>query len=190
MRILTTSLLAIAFTGAAHAQPALQDENVLMPVPDGFRPGAQTADGPMSNVDFFPEGEHKDAWTQKISQNVYRSPPPPTLAVNRLATTYSERYGARCGGENTTPVAEGEVNGYAYGVWRLVCAKHKDTGKPEYQYVKLIRGADALYIIQYTFRGEPTDERNAAAEAFLAKVSACDTRKPEHPCPDLKPAAQ
>lgn len=47
--------------------------------------------------------------------------------------------------------------------------------------MKVIRGADALYNVQYAM---PAPEGNAIALAYLEGVLVCDPRTGQNPCPE------
>jgi hypothetical protein len=49
----------------------------------------------------------------------------------------------------------------------------------------VIKGKDALYSVQRAWRAVPSDQDVANVMQALAKVTVCDTRTPEHPCPSL-----
>jgi len=187
MRILEASLLALAISGAAHAQSPLKDENVLVPLPGGFKLGYQTRVGPTLMAEFVPANETVETWTAMVTQQTFRSPPP-QLTIASMVGSLSKGFGRACGTQETTKIGEAPVNNYPSEIWRIVCPMNPATSKPEYIYIKLIKGADALYSVQYAFRAAPSEERNRIAETYLAGVRACDTRTPEHPCPsDLVP---
>jgi hypothetical protein len=49
----------------------------------------------------------------------------------------------------------------------------------------VIKGKDALYSVQRAWRSVPSDQEVSDVMHTLSKVTVCDTRAPEHPCPSL-----
>jgi hypothetical protein len=181
MRTALSIILALALCASASAQTPLHDENILTPLPDGFKLAFQDRQGATAIGELIPVAETVEDWSVMVTTLTFGRVHPPTLDL--FADSMSQRYAAACGTQETVRVSDSPVNGYPSGLWRIVCPMNPGTRKPEYMYMKLIQGDDALYAVQYAYRATPTVERNAAAEAYLATVIACDTRKPDHPCP-------
>ncbi len=59
------------------------------------------------------------------------------------------------------------------------------TGKPETTAFRVIKGTDALYSVQRAWRSVPRDQDLDEVMHALGKVTVCDTRTPEHPCPSF-----
>jgi hypothetical protein len=79
----------------------------------------------------------------------------------------------------------GQVNGYVVSMLLLRCPMNPHTGKPETTAFRVIKGKDALYSVQRAWRAVPSDQDVANVMEGLGKVTVCDTRTPEHPCPAL-----
>ena len=67
----------------------------------------------------------------------------------------------------------------------LKCPKNPATGKPETTAFRVIKGKNALYSVQRAWRSVPSDKEIDEVMHALAKVTVCDTRTADHPCPSF-----
>jgi hypothetical protein len=102
---------------------------------------------------------------------------------DQLAEQVKSGWTGVCAGSTVERRDAGTVNGYPWVLWHFGCPMNPQTGKPEAMWLKAVRGADALYVVQQAHRALPSDELEARAVEYLGSVSVCDTRGPEHPCP-------
>jgi hypothetical protein len=181
--LLLAALSAIALPGAAYAQ--LAGENLLVNMPDGFAAAAQTAskDGGLSAAEFIPTGETLETWSSMVTVQVFRKA---KVGPKKFLAQLKTGWEGACPNSKVEHHLEGGINGYRYVEWYFGCPLNPKTNKPESMWLKVMRGEDALYVVQYSFRALPDDKLEATALAYLAKVGVCDTRKPEHPCPATK----
>ncbi|HEX3364402.1 hypothetical protein [Phenylobacterium sp.] len=172
-------LAASLLSSSARAQ--LQDENVLVLIPHGFKAGWQGANGPMTTVEYVPTEESVDDWSQMITQQIFhgRTNEPP----DSLPTFMGTGWRAGCPGGAGRKLSQADENGYPSAIWVFTCPRNPQTGKPETAWIKVISGADSLYSVQYAVRREATDETTRAALTYLQRVTACDTRRADRPCP-------
>jgi hypothetical protein len=96
-----------------------------------------------------------------------------------------KRYMDACPGTTAKGVYTGQVNGYVVSMLLLKCPQNPGTGKPETTAFRVIKGKDALYSVQRAWRSVPSDQELDDVMHTLAKVTVCDTRTPEHPCPSF-----
>jgi hypothetical protein len=165
----------------AAACAALQAENLLVPIPQGFKTGWQNTSGPNTMTEFVPAGETVDNWSRMITQQIFhgRANDPP----DGLPTAMDAGWRAACPGGAARKLSQAPENGYPSAIWLFSCPRNPQTGKPENAWVKVISGADSLYSVQYAVRREATDDTAQAALAYLKRVTACDTRRADRPCP-------
>jgi hypothetical protein len=88
-----------------------------------------------------------------------------------------------CPGTTAKGIYTGQVNGYVVSMLVLKCPSNPNTGKPETTAFRVIKGKDALYSVQRAWRLVPSDQEIDEVMHALAKVTVCDTRTAEHPCP-------
>lgn len=203
MRVLTRCLAAIALAASAHAQTTTQtptdappaaspfkDESVLAHLPDGWKLGYQQQQAPVPLLEFVPEAETVENWSSMIT-HVIIGDKAQRLSIALSASGVVNGYARGCGVQDAAKLSEGQVNGYAYELWRVGCPLNPQTGKPENLHMKVIRGADALYNIQYAYRAPRTPESDALALAYLDAALVCDPRTGANPCPasDYAPVA-
>jgi len=176
--------LIVAAVFAALASPALaqlQDENLLAGVPEGFVLGYNAAKDGAEIYEFVPEGESVETWTAMVTIQIF--PGLDELEGDRFAVNMAQNWKSACRTGTATKLTESDVNGFPFVLRTFLCPLNPHTGKPETMYFKGITGSDAFYSVQYAFRQEHADELDTIALPYLIAASACDTRKPERPCP-------
>jgi hypothetical protein len=180
LAVMGMAVLALG-AGPSLAQ-GLDAENLLVGIPDGFELGyqAQSPEG-MEIHEFVPTGETVEDWSSMVTIQIYRGLS--ELPGDLLAGQMAEGWAAACEGGTVTKLLEDQVNGFRSVIWTFLCPLNPQSGKPETMYFKGITGSDAFYSVQYAFRAEHADELDSIALPYLVGASACDTRKPERPCP-------
>lgn len=176
--------------GAAPAAspPALQDENVLTPLPEGFKVGFHARQPQMEITEQVPNGETVQDWSRMVTEQTFfgRGNADPDVFAGGLARSWA----AACPGGSGARTERATENGYPASLWAFRCPLNPQTGKPETMWMKVIGGADALYSVQYAYRRALTDDLAGPALAYLKGVQVCDTRAPAHPCPPLRPVVR
>jgi hypothetical protein len=181
-RLLPITVIVLAGVTRVWGQPALQAENLLVAQPEGFKVGYQANKDNSAISEWVPEGQSVDAWTQMLTVQVYRgSKADPATFLQSIGKQWSDA----CPGSSGKGIFTGQTNGYVVSMLVLRCPKNLTTGKPETTAFRVIKGSDALYSVQRAFRSEPSDTELDDVMHYLAKVSVCDTRAPDHPCPSL-----
>lgn len=172
----------------AAAPPAgLEDENILMPLAEGFKVGSRGRQGQLDGTEYVPAGETVQDWSRMITLQIFhgqRSVDPDNLP-NAIARSWAQACPGGVG-ERTGRTTE---NGYAVANWAFHCPMNLQTHKPENMWTKVISGEDALYSVQYAYRRALADDLAGPALGYLKSVTVCDTRGSAHPCPSLKPGA-
>jgi hypothetical protein len=169
----------------AAASAPLQDENLLVVVPDHFQIGNQRAQGPTIIAEYVPEGETVSDWSRMVTIQVFRNMK--KFDPDRFADGLKRRWGAACAGSEVVKSKDGQENGYPFSLWVFTCPLNPATGKPENMFAKFISGDDALYSIQYAYRSALTKEKVAPAVTYLSSVRVCDSRLADRPCPKTTP---
>ena len=176
--------LAGAFLGlsSSTAQAKLEGENLLQPLPGGFKVANEQAEGHASLTEMVPVDESVDQWTRMVTTQVYRG-----LSDASFFAKYKEqmkdRWSKACDVADTKPFSDSSENGYATHVWLQVCAFKDKQKKSEVTLFKFIQGRDATYVVQMAFHFQPAKAQLAESMAYLGKVTVCDTRRADSPCP-------
>ena len=165
---------------AAFGQQLIDAENLLLAPPKDFKIGFQSNRNMMT--EWVPLAETVDDWTQMLTVQVFRGA---TVDAATFLQGVGKRYMDACPGTTAKGVYTGQVNGYVVSMLLLKCPRNPDTGKPETTAFRVIKGNDALYSVQRAWRGVPSDQELDDIMHALAKVTVCDTRAPEHPCPSF-----
>lgn len=180
---LLKSVAALAAMGLSLPAAALEAENVLTGIPDGFVVGFQQSDGVSTLIEYIPEDESLEDWSTMVTIAIRRdlADADASVVAENLAAAWDEA----CPGSASEALGEDEVNGYPLVVWLYQCPLNAQTGKPETMMMEVIPGRDALYMVQYAVRAEWSDDFMTEAVDYLSEsVLVCDTRIPEQACPE------
>jgi hypothetical protein len=180
------TLLLMSFAALASAQPSVEGENLLVSPPKDFKVGYQSSDGNRTLTEMVPTAETVEDWTQMLTVLVYRHA---TVDSATLLQRVGKQYMDACPGTTTKGIFTGKTNGYDVSMLVVKCPKNPSTQKPETTAFRVIKGNDALYSVQRAWRSDPSDKEIDDVMHSLAKVSVCDTRTPDHPCPSLDSVA-
>jgi hypothetical protein len=164
---------------AGSAMAGLSGENVLSPLPPGFKVGSSGATPTGSMSEYIPQAETVHDWSAMITVMVMHVNATP----DQFAAGMLQSIKGGCAGIQSRKVTDGTENGYAFSIWLVQCPLNPATGKPEGFAMKIIGGKDALYNIQYAFRQNLTADLSKPAMIYLRRVQVCDTRSIDHPCP-------
>ncbi len=166
----------------ASAQPSIEAENLLFSPPKDFKIGFQSQRNNSLMTEWVPATETVEDWTQMLTVQIYRGA---TVDPATFLQGVGKRYMDSCPGTTAKGIYTGQVNGYIVSMLLLKCPNNPGTGKPETTAFRVIKGNDALYSVQRAWRAVPSDHDVDEVMRFLAKVTVCDTRLREHPCPSL-----
>jgi hypothetical protein len=178
----TSALVLFAMTaGACAAMAALRNENLLTPLPDGFKVGFHDANERQSIVEYVPQAETVDDWSRLVTVQIFygtKDADPDAFAGN-----LGKKWMSACVGGGARKVTAGAENGYPFSLWMYDCALNPQTHKPETMWLKAMSGADSLYSVQYAARRALSKELIGQAMDYLKRVSLCDARRADRPCP-------
>lgn len=174
LRLGFISLLAIVAT--AFAAVALENENLLVSVPPGYKIDFQTKKDAMVMT-----AETVNDWTEMLTVQIFLGTK--NVTPRDFMTKVANGWKNSCEKWTSHVVAEAPENGYAAMVWMLTCPLNKQTGKPEYTWFKAIAGRDSFYVVQKAFKFEPNNDHLVQWMRYLRSVAVCDTRLPDRPCP-------
>jgi hypothetical protein len=182
MKLVAAGLGILALIATPALGQGLDAENLLVGIPEGFELGYQATSPEGAEIhEFVPTGETVEDWSAMVTIQIFRGIN--DLPGDYLASNMADGWNGACENATATKLTEGDVNGFPFVLWTFLCPLNAQTGKPETMYFKGISGSDAFYSVQYAFRAEYTDELDSIALPYLVGASACDTRKPERPCP-------
>lgn len=174
---------SIAFTNFALAD--FENENLLVRIPPGYKVDFQRNDSNARITEMVPANESVKNWTEMLTVQVfYRlSDVAPEKMKNQLEQLWSKA----CPGSQSKQIKSGVEGGYPSITWVMTCKSNPSTGKPENTWFRTIQGVDSLYVVQKAYKFTPTKAQENQWLEFLQKVSVCDPRVPERPCPETKP---
>jgi hypothetical protein len=178
--LIATTLAMLALPTIALGE-GLKDENLLIGIPQGFESGYNAARGQIETHEFVRTGETEEDWSEMVTVQIFHGAG--AYWGDDFALNLADGWAGACPGGSDRKLTEGVVNGFPFVLWVYLCPLNPQTGKPENMYFKGISGSDAFYSVQYAFRSNPTADGETAALAYLIDASACDTRRPDRPCP-------
>jgi hypothetical protein len=180
MKTLWGLAVSLALTGAALAQ--LQNENLLVTMPQGFKVGFQDKKNNMQMTEMVPSGETVENWTEMVTVQIYYGL---KTTPQRFKETIEKGWVSACPGGRAHAVSDDAENGYPALVWVLSCERNPKTGKPEIAWFKGVQGNDSFYVVQRAFRFMPAQEQMTKALAYLGTAKVCDSRRPDRACPKV-----
>jgi hypothetical protein len=172
---------ALAATTDVSAAAGLRNENVLTPVPTGYKVGYSASQGALTMAEYIPVRETVEDWSTMITVQIFRGQG--RRDPDAFADNLGARWKASCPDATSVPVTHGMENGYPFSVWSYECPHNPATRKPESMWLKAISGSDSLYAVQYANRTSMSPALIRPAMIYLKEVKVCDTRRPDRPCP-------
>jgi hypothetical protein len=179
----SAAMMLVGFSAAvALGQSLIDAENLLFSPPKDFKIGFQSSRDNRLMTEWVPAAETVEDWTQMLTVQIYRGG---TVDAATFLQGVGKRYMDACPGTTAKGIFTGQINGYVVSMLLLKCPRNPGTGKPETTAFRVIRGKDALYSVQRAWRAVPSDQDVDDAMHALSKVTVCDTRASEHPCPSF-----
>jgi hypothetical protein len=182
--LLAFALAAACGVGSA-ARAQLQDENLLVTMPGGFKVGMNESRKGLIMQEWVPAGETVQNWTEMVTVQIFlnRADIDPTQFLGLM----EKQWAGACKGSTASPPTVGKVNGYAAAMSLLRCPLLAQTGKPETTMFRAIKGNDSFYLVQRAVRAVPDEARLQQMRRYLETVSLCDSRRPARSCPKVAP---
>ena len=160
---------------------SLENENLLVEVPQGFKIDFQAEQNNMVINEMVPQSESINNWSTLITVQIFLGMTNTT--PEQYQDTLTQSWFTACQDSESYPVADGTENGYNFVLWQLYCPLNPSTQKVEFTYLKAIQGNDSFYLVQVAFRHEPTSDEITEWMNYLRTVQVCDSRIPESACP-------
>jgi len=156
--IVLAAVLLLAQAGAALAQD--EGEFLYAKPPAGWKLGFENDEGKVRVREYIPEGEAIETWTNMIVVQVFGDKA--HIAPKDLAGGMFSNYKRGCGKAEFGMMAEGTQNGYEVFSVMIQCKDPKPEQlkrnivprKLQVNWVKIFRGAKALYLVQRQWRAD------------------------------------
>jgi hypothetical protein len=181
MRKLYISLALLVALVSNPARAELENENLLVGVPEGFKLAFKDRTGKRLMSKMIPEDETLDDWSEMLTTQIFFGglPASPEEFYAQMRGGWLQA----CPGGNGKLVRSGMENGYKFAFGFLTCPLNPKTEKPEAAWIKFIQGRDSFYVVQRATTEDVTDETIVEFSQFLSEVKVCDSRLPDRPCP-------
>ena len=185
MRPCLLGLLGLAVCAiSVDAEAQLKDENLLALVLQGFKVATDHDDNGIVFQEWIPANETVTNWSEIVTVQILlgRS----NVDGGRYLAAIKAGWLKACPQSKPNMIENGRANGYPLWTMMLQCPLLSSTGKPETTLFRSIAGRDSFYSVQRSARSVPDGAQMAKMAAYMERVTVCDTRSAEHPCPDLK----
>ena len=184
MKLKTWAAALMLLPAVALAAPAQRGGEIVSfgTPPADFETGYQASQGGQTIVELVPKGQTVQNWERMVTLQTFAGD---TRSVIDFRRAVSDGWRSACPGGNTINLSEGQENGYPFAFWQMTCERNPQSGRPEYTWIKAMRGERALYVAQYAFRHLPSRAELTDAARRLRGMSLCDTRPGrarQHPC--------
>lgn len=175
--------LSLAFLGlgATAATAQIAAENLVSRMPEGFHVVHSQTENRDTIVEMVPLTQTRENWQTLLKVNILRRT---SLSALDFQLQLAAGWERACPASNRTPIQAGLDNGYEFAVDLLMCAEAPNMGEPTTVLVKTIRGRDALYSLQVSMRGDLEVDETFQWVRYMRGIQVCDTREPDHPCPE------
>jgi hypothetical protein len=178
-------LFLLAAMTSATDTVQLQNENLLMTMPDGYKTDFYEKTTDMLVSEMVPGDQSVSNWDQLVRTQIFYA----LKATPAQFKLEMDKARARvCSERSSRTLTEAKENGYATMVWYDWCFLNTATGSPEFTWFKGIQGNDSFYLIQVALKFEPSDEISARWPGYLKEARVCDTRLPDRACPAERPS--
>jgi hypothetical protein len=175
------TIVIFAALGVSAASADLDNENLLVTAPPGYKVGFNDKKPNMVMTEFVPAKETVENWTEMVTVQVFFGL---NVTPEQFMDEMDKSWRAACPqASDAHTVADAPENGYPTRVWLLDCPKNPQSGKPEITWFKGLQGKDSFYLVQKAFRFEPSKEQITQWMGYFRKVSVCDSRLADRACP-------
>lgn len=194
----TSSLAATAASDGMRTVllPGGPDEGVGIVIPEGWALNWRDEHGPMAVLEFLPEGETAEEWTEMIAVQRFTSMPSvdPAAFLERVQAAFS----AACPGIVAGQLLEDVFETLPIALHSVGCTLNPDSGKGEIALFTAVAGRQALYVFQRSWRVDAftpetiplTGEVINAGSADIGRIFVCagDVTQDPHCPPAMRDA--
>jgi len=145
------------------------DEQIALPMADGFVTVAHQAAQAGAIEQRVPRGETVQQWTRMVTLLEINSAVP----AETYLTDFTTHMAAICPGARSAPRFKSTLAGRRMIEGRLDCPRNTETGQPETFLYRIYQGEGRLHVLQIAFRSVPTDAQIAWARKQLSDATIC-----------------
>jgi len=168
---------------------SIGEERLLAAAPQGWKEVFSRNDPELRVVEFVPEDQQNEKWSDKITFESLKGDPLPDPIEFQDGLILEQR--ENCENFNSYSTFSGIENGYPTTVQLFICKRSELIKQSQVTMLKAIQGDEHFYVISLAQRGAPladdakamSDEEIAGWSLYLRGISVCDDT-PEHPCPE------
>lgn len=155
-------------------------ERVELTLPDGFVLFSDAAEPNYAIVEYAAAGENDATWVEAVSiQTLGDWAGSDPITFLQGITPLLQEF---CPGILMTPFERVARLPYEAALSSVDCPVNPESGRPESYLGLVIAGQDAVYMVQYGWRGPPDPAGLTRAYRVIASARLCDTRRGDAPC--------
>ena len=196
--IVLLSFPTMAQPSDAEKEKAMQDlggkpvERLFMTLPKEWKPVRRRKHNGQTLLEFIPSKDTDARWEEKLTVIILHSQ---SLDAQKVAVSLSANYTKHCKSHLATEVANSPEGRYPSHIGYLECRDNSligqlpfDVRKFEVMAQKVLKGADATYIVQRAYHADAPIENFSKGEkakemvSFLVRTRVCDNRIEEVNC--------
>jgi hypothetical protein len=159
----------------------LRNENLLMTIPDGYKTDFQEKTSDMLISEMVPVDQSVSNWTEMVRVQIFYAL---KATPGQFKIKMDQARARLCPESSSQSLAEESENGYPTIVWYENCSLNTATNQPEFTWFKGIQGNDSFYLVQVSFKIQPSEELSTRWMDYLKRLRVCDTRLPDRACPN------
>lgn len=167
---------------ALVAAPAHAEERILFYPPEGFVEGYSASNTDGGIVEFVPEGESFEDWTEMATltwTNALAGQPAGVMAGLMVDAAKSQ-----CAEGEAAVVHEGTQGAYPFVIVTLYCPVNTQGAQvSESAFVKVVSGAEAAYTFQYAWQGAADDAAMQDFMQWTVPQGLCEPGDAARACP-------
>jgi hypothetical protein len=184
MRLIFSFVLCLLGLEQSYAQsPA---EFIQFQIPNNYKSVTKSQKPKFEVQEFIPQSESLQNWTEMLTvQTFYEMKVAPKEFQMQLASSFK----SACKSSAMYPVADSLETGYVASVAIHACEYADKRPQDEITLVKIIKGKNALYVVQKVFRFQPDPAIINQWTLYLKNIRICGTTSSDSGClnsPDVK----
>jgi len=175
--ILVCLLLAATLAPAS----AIESEKLIVSIPQAYTLGFNNRKDNMTIEEYVTGGQTVDNWTELVTVQIFQGMK--SVRPDEFRGRMEALWDKACPNSSVQSVARGVENGYPTNTWMMDCPVNPKTNQKEITWFKALAGKDTFYVVQKAYKFPPAQEQIAQWNAWLKRVTLCDTGRRDRACP-------
>jgi hypothetical protein len=152
-RIILTLIVSLFYSNCFGEE--IKNEKINIELPKDWKVGYSNNSASQIIVELIHKSESVENWTKMVT--ILKLPHPEDYSLEPFFSTIIKEAHNRCSELEVTDVITNEQNGYKFMQKNFDCIKKEDNRKEIFN-MKIIKGIDYLYMIQFAYKVKISDE--------------------------------